>query len=51
MGGGSEDGGGKWAAGGELYLSIGPFVVTMSPRSASHRPNPGGPKRCLTNTG
>ena len=31
-------GGGGWEAGGGLHHSTGPFVVAMSPRSASHRP-------------
>ena len=38
-------GGGRWEAGGGLYLPIGLFGVAMSPRSASHRPidKTGGP--------
>ena len=30
--------GGRWEAGGRLYLPIGLFGVAMSPRSAGHRP-------------
>ena len=30
--------GGRWEAGGGLYLPIGLFGVAMSPRSTSHRP-------------
>ena len=38
MGGGGVGGGGRWEAGGGLYLPNGLFGVAMSPRSASHRP-------------
>ena len=38
MRGGGVGGGGRWEAGGVLYLPIGLFGVAMSPRSASHRP-------------
>ena len=31
-------GGGRWEAGGGLYLPIGLFGLAMSPKSASHRP-------------
>ena len=31
-------GGGEWEAKGRLYLPIGLFEASMSPRSASHRP-------------
>ena len=31
-------GGGGWEAGGGLYLLIGLFGASVSPRSASHRP-------------
>ena len=37
-GGGRVGGGGRWEAGGGLYLPAGLFGVAMSPRSASHRP-------------
>ena len=49
--GGQE--GGEWAAGGRLYLPIGVFGVSMSPRSAIviGPDKPGGPKKHLTNTG
>ena len=36
--GGEVGGGGGWKAGGRLYLPIGLFGASMSPRSASHRP-------------
>ena len=36
--GGGVGGGGRWEAGGGLYLPIGLFGVAMSPRSTSHRP-------------
>ena len=45
---------GGWAAGGELYFSIGLtlFRVAMSPRRTSYRPRQAwGPKECLANTG
>ena len=49
---GEVDGEGKWAAKGRLNPPLVLFVVAMSPRSASHRPNTHrGPKRCLTTTG
>ena len=54
VGAGSLGGGGRWEAGGGLYLPIGLFEASMSPRSASHTvgpDKPGGPKRNLTNTG
>ena len=35
---GGVGGGGRWEAGGGLYLPIGLFGVAMSPRSASLRP-------------
>ena len=31
-------GGGGWEVGGRLYLPMGLFGASMSPRSASHRP-------------
>ena len=45
-------GGGRWAAGGGLYIPIRLFGASMSPRSASHRPRQAyrGHKRSLTNT-
>ena len=36
--GGGVGRGGRWEAGGGLYLPIGLFGVAMSPRSVSHRP-------------
>ena len=35
--GGGVGGGGRWEAGGGLYLPIGLFGVAMGPRSTSHR--------------
>ena len=44
-----------WEVRGGLYLPIGLFgvVIYESKNCTSHRPidKPGGPKRCLTNTG
>ena len=37
VGGGGVGVGGRWEAGGGLYLPIGLLGVAMSPRSASHR--------------
>ena len=36
--GGGVGRGGRWEAGGRLYLPIGLFGVAMSPRSVSQRP-------------
>ena len=47
--GGGMGGGGKWAAGGGLYLSIGLFGSSMSLVIGPDKPR--SPKRCLTNTG
>ena len=38
VGGGEAGGGGGWKAGGRLSHPLGLFKLTMSPRSASHRP-------------
>ena len=55
--GGRNGGGGRggWEVRGGLYFPTGMFGVAIyeSKNCTSHRPidKPGGPKRCLTNTG
>ena len=38
MGGSGVDSGGGWAAGGGLYIPIGLFGMSVSPRRVSHMP-------------